>query len=381
MMRVAFVRGAYLNEFEAQNYIFNKDDVDITGVSSLCPLSSIVPFKTVRFPSIADIGNIPHLPLRNTISKAIKYVSNRTLGDSQILYNIESLAGKFDIYHTADSHYYYSYQLAKLRLRGKISKLVMTSWETIPFNNEKIPRKKYLKNFVMKAADWAICHTQKSASALWEEGFPENKISIVRLGVDKKRFRPANKTSKKIKFLFVGRLVEEKGIVDTIDAIIRVMHALTSEFAFQIVGSGPLKNLISNKIRKNELTDRILLSEIKYQDIHTAYNSSDILIAPSKRTETWEEQYGMVFPEAMSCGLAIITSGSGAIKEVVGNAGLYLKETNAESIYKTILSIIDKPKEIDNLKQLSLARSKKYDSAKAAEEIGKIYSDICSIQK
>ena len=126
MIDVCFVRGKYLNNFEGQNYLFKQNEIKFTAVSSLFPLNRHFPFSVKKLPSLADFP---------FFGREIKYLSNRLLGDLQILYGLENIANKFDIFHTADPHYYYSYQLAKLRKRNLIKKLIVTSWETIPFNN------------------------------------------------------------------------------------------------------------------------------------------------------------------------------------------------------------------------------------------------------
>ena len=132
--RFALIRGAYLNNFEGQNYQFS-----LVGYSSLFPLDSQVPFPLVKLPSIADMQRIPFLTI------PIKIIANRTLGDSQILIGLEKHIVGCDIVHTADPHYYYSYQAALLKERKKIKKVVCTWWETIPFNNESTAAKKKIK--------------------------------------------------------------------------------------------------------------------------------------------------------------------------------------------------------------------------------------------
>ncbi|MBI2052038.1 hypothetical protein HYT33_04765 [Candidatus Roizmanbacteria bacterium] len=106
MVKVAFARGKYLNLYEGQNYIFSKKDgISLCGISSLRPIHRKLPFSVLRLPSIADIGEY----------RMLKAVLNRTLGDSQVLFGLESMIEDFDVFHSADPHYYYSYQLAKIR--------------------------------------------------------------------------------------------------------------------------------------------------------------------------------------------------------------------------------------------------------------------------
>ena len=82
-MKISFVRGAYLNNFEGQNY-----DLPIVGYSSLYPLDVHVLFPVVKLPSLADVQRIPFL------EKPIKFFANRTIGDSPVSYTHLTLPTK-----------------------------------------------------------------------------------------------------------------------------------------------------------------------------------------------------------------------------------------------------------------------------------------------
>ena len=114
MIKVALVRGKYLNNFEGQNYIFKDEEIELVGISSLRPIHTNFEFPVIKLPSFADITGM---------GRAVKIISNRAFGDSQVLFGLGKYASQFDIFHTADPHYYYSYQLAKLRSENKIKKL------------------------------------------------------------------------------------------------------------------------------------------------------------------------------------------------------------------------------------------------------------------
>jgi len=350
MIKVALVRGKYLNNFEGQNYVFNRKKISITAVSSLKPLDYGFPFPVIELPSPADLQDISFL------NKPIKFLMNRLIGDAQILFGLEKLAGKFDIFHTADSHYYYSYQLAKMRKKGLIKKLISTSWETIPFNNETVSQKKFIKKFTQAQVDLFICYTEKAKRCLIKEGISQDKIQVIRLGVDINRFKAHNSSSKlkKIVILFVGRLVDEKGVNDLRTAIKKV-QSFNRLIKLKIVQSG----------------------SVDYRQIPKAYQESDIFVLPSKTTRTWEEQYGMVIVEAMASGLPIVAYDSGAIKEVVGDAGILVKQNKINDLAETLDSLV-KSKELRlKLGTIGRRRAEKYfDARKTAKNIEKIYENI-----
>jgi glycosyltransferase involved in cell wall biosynthesis len=58
------------------------------------------------------------------------------------------------------------------------------------------------------------------------------------------------------------------------------------------------------------------------------YNALNVLVLPSLTTASWKEQFGRVLVEAQSCGVPVLGSDSGAIPEVIGEAGLVFPEND-----------------------------------------------------
>lgn len=367
-INAALVRGAYLNNFEGQNYLFKNTSVLLTGISSLLPIHKTFPFNVIRLPSVADIP---------FFQREIRFVSNRIIGDSQILFGLEKYSSLFDIFHTADPHYYYSYQLAKLRNKNKIKKLIVTSWETIPFNNEIIPIKKKNKYFVLNNADHFLCYTERAKECLIREGVEISKISVINLGVDLSVFnKTSNKKNGYTTILFVGRLVEEKGIMDVYE-VFKKLYMKNKNIRLRILGNGTLKHKLTKRIVSDNLNDFISIETSTYKQIPEVYKESDIFILPSKSTNKWEEQYGMVFVEAMASGLPIVTYDTGAIKEIVGESGIICKENDMQTLYRSLHALItDKNKRLKIGTMGRRRAEEKFDSRIAAKKILELYKSV-----
>ena len=365
-MKISFVRGAYLNNFEGQNYA-----LPITGYSSLFPLDTNVPFPLVKLPSIADLQKIAFL------NKPIKYIANRTLGDSQILFGLENYIRGSDIVHVADPHYYYSYQAARLKAEGAIKKLVSTWWETIPFNNESTPAKKRIKRYVMSQVNMFVCYTERAKNCLIAEGITEERIKVIPLGVDLEYFKPVKKNeSNRFTILFVGRLIEEKGILDLYEAF-KMVSQNEQQVMLRIVGAGPLENRVQKLIQKDGFQNRVIIEHKSYKEMPSVFQQADILCVPSKNTKTWEEQYGMVFVEAMASGIPIISYATGSIPRVVGNAGLFAKENNSNELFALIIQIIRAKDLSAKLGTIGRERAEKvFDTRKTRNEIYKLYKTL-----
>lgn len=356
MIRVAWVRGAYLNAFEGQNYVFEKD-IRLTGIASRFPIHKYLHFPVIKFFSMSDLQTMPGLREILLWRRGVQYLGNRVLGDTQNLIGLEQYTSEFNIFHTADPHYYYSYQLARLRKAGSIKKLIVTSWETIPFNNESIAIKKRNKYAVLEAADWFICYTRKAKDVLIQEGVEARRIDVVSLGVDLKRFHPKEKVGNaddQLTILFVGRLVKEKGVHLVQEVLKRVQKKVATKIELRIVGSS-----------------------IDYSKMPSIYQESDIFVLPSQSTSTWEEQYGMVLIEAMASGLPIITTRTGAIPEVVGEAAFLVAEKNLRELENALSRLVDDPKVRHQLGKRAHTRAQElYDSRITSRKIGTIYQKV-----
>lgn len=381
MIKVAFVRGAYLNNFEGQNYIFDPKEIQLTAFASKYALHSKFLFAIQSLFSLSDLEHIPFLRDIKIYKKAVKYISNRTLGDKQILFGLEKYADQFDIFHSADPHYYYSYQLAKLRVKGKIKKLILTSWETIPFNNESTKAKKHIKYFSLQHADQILCYTEKAKQTLITEGIAQDKIIVIPLGIDLKKFIPIKKKDNKtLEILCVSRLVSEKGVFDVYEAFKNIVQNYKAEVTLRFVGEGELQDELQKRIFHDSLQHIISIEQKEYQDIPSVFQHADIFVLPSQSTQTWEEQYGMVFMEAMASGLPIIATKTGAIEEIIGDAGILIKEKNSEELQKALITLIQSSplrKEIGEK-----AREKAincYDAQRTIEKIGTMYELVLSI--
>ena len=373
MIRVAWVRGAYLNRYEGQNYE-HIDGVDITGFSSRFPLDPEVTFPLIKLWCPTDIAH--YAGNNKLVTKGISYIANRTIGDAQYLYGLEKQLHSYDIVHTADPHYYYSYQIAKLRKAGIVKKMLVTSWETMPFNNESVAKKRQIKHFVLETADRFLCYTARAKQALISEGVNEERIELVPLGVNQTVFFPSEPLEGSLTYLFSGRLVPEKGILELYEAFVKLSKK--KDAMLIIAGNGPLKQVIQNNIQRDRLEDNISLISANYKEMPEIYRKADVFILPSLKTATWEEQYGMVLAEAASSGLSVIAANTGAIGEVAGSFARMYNPDTKDDLYEALNEFTD-PRQRKEYSSRSVWYSRSiFDSRKTSKQIGTIYRKILS---
>jgi glycosyltransferase involved in cell wall biosynthesis len=113
-------------------------------------------------------------------------------------------------------------------------------------------------------------------------------------------------------FLFVGRLVWEKGVFDLLSAYASLDPNLRAAIALLFVGEGPDRQRLEEQARL--ISGQVLFPGFVHRDQLPAYYAlADMLILPS-HTEPW----GLVVNEAMACGLPVVVSrAAGCVADLV----------------------------------------------------------------
>jgi glycosyltransferase involved in cell wall biosynthesis len=263
----------------------------------------------------------------------------------------------------------YSYKILYLLVLKKLRRKViyLTSWPY--WEGEKYIRKPNLiKNLLWDSflnGITAVAVTEKAQQALAKHGAFSYHIPHA---VDSRKFTPKIKREEKSKIviLYVGRLIEEKGIRGILKASENLME---QKVEFWFGGRGALAELIKSSEKK--LPVRYLgFIEDENQLIKT-YNSADIFILNSYETERWEELFGLSLIEAMSCGLPVIATDCVGPAEIIedGVNGFLIKQKDEKELSDKLSILI---RDSDLRKKIgSNAREtviKHYDVRKTARE-------------
>lgn len=184
--------------------------------------------------------------------------------------------------------------------------------------------------------------TKGVKSSLLKIGIPEEKIEIYHYWVDQKIFTKQKNAkvrlnwSNKFIVLFVGRLVEVKGV-----RMICGLACQMKNITFAIAGSGPLSEEL--KIKSSEFPNIIFLGKVENKDLPPYYSAADLLLIPSKMIEQeYEEGIPRVMIEALSCSLPVIATKTGGIPDVFSEKIGFLVEDDLDSMTSAIKAYKDK---------------------------------------
>lgn len=148
---------------------------------------------------------------------------------------------------------------------------------------------------------------------------------------------------KGVVFLYVGQIIPRKGIME----MLKAWHAANlSDATLVLVGGGEQQELAESYIKDHNITTVRVLGAIDYDQIAQYYKAADCFIIP-----TLEDNWSLVVPEAMSCGLPVMCSKyNGCYPELATpDNGWVFDPLNQQNFIDTLQSVI---KSKDKLKAM-----------------------------
>ncbi|KKQ91787.1 MAG: Glycosyl transferase group 1 [Microgenomates group bacterium GW2011_GWC1_39_7b] len=214
--------------------------------------------------------------------------------------------------------------------------------------------------------------------------FSKEKVYVTYLGFDPKRFNPdiSEKDVRRVKnrysivddyVLYLGTLKPSKNIEGLIDAFSRIRN---TRYGIKLVIAGKkgwLFDSIYKKVSELKLKDKIIFTDfVSDEDKPALIKGAKVFVLPS----FWEG-FGLDAVNAMACGVPVVASGVGSLPEVVGNGGILVNPTDAESIASGILEVINaSTAKYNSMIARGLAQAKKFSWEKTARETLRILEGV-----
>jgi len=170
-------------------------------------------------------------------------------------------------------------------------------------------------------------------------------ITVQSMGVDlAERFAPATVSGKTRDLVFVGRLVEKKGVATLIESL-RFLQPDFPALKITIIGDGPEKPALEQKALELGVSRQVdFTGSIPNEGIPEYYQTARIAVVPSVvATDGDQEGLGLVAVEALGCGCAIIVSDLPALRDVVtdGENGLVFRSGDAQDLARNIKRLLN----------------------------------------
>lgn len=234
----------------------------------------------------------------------------------------------------------YDYKLSFLRILLKNHVVYYhTSWTV--WDGTLYPKKKFVtskvmevwRDFIESDVRYIFAVSKKTKLELINNyNLTDDNVGVVLHSFDDQVFKFYDIEKEGLNFIYVGRLVIEKGIMDLLE-----YFSKEPSLSFRVIGDGSLKDVVMEYAAKYSNITYLGYVSDKHK-LAAVYNTSDYILLNSFRTKHWEELFGMVLIEAMACGVVPVATDHTGPREVITDKvdGFLIKEGNIKFILDTI---------------------------------------------
>lgn len=286
-------------------------------------------------------------------------------------------ARKGECFDLVDAHYLYPDVVAASRIAAKLEvPFVATARgsDVTQIALMEYPQKAILA--ALRKAAHVITVSSNLRDDLTAMGVDEDKVSVLRNGVDLKRFQQVERDKGRAAYpdgpimLFAGWLIPRKRL----DIVLEVTRLLPS-INTVIVGDGPLLAECKENAKKLRISERVHFVGQKAPEQMPAYYSlADVLLLPSDR-----EGWANVLLESMACGTPVVSRAIGSAPDLIleETAGRVVDSDKPEQIAKAVESLLKNLPERDAVRRYAMrydwtetseAQKRIFDAAIAASE-------------
>jgi glycosyltransferase involved in cell wall biosynthesis len=180
---------------------------------------------------------------------------------------------------------------------------------------------------------------------LIERGYPAERIVTVAIGVDVDMFTPQQKEPATPMVLFVGRMVEKKGVTYLLQAMVEVVKDC-KDARLVLIGEGPLMSTLKKEASALKLPNVNFMGSCDLATVRQQMSLASMLAAPSVTAASGDsEGLPIVVCEAQAMGLPVVGTYHAGIPEIVRHEhnGFLVPERAVPELAKNILRLVNQP--------------------------------------
>jgi glycosyltransferase involved in cell wall biosynthesis len=179
--------------------------------------------------------------------------------------------------------------------------------------------------------------------------------------------------------VFVGRLIDWKGIEDLLDAAALAGEELPG-LRVVIAGSGPLGEHLTRRVDELRLTDRVHFAGwLDREEVTALQAAADIVAVPSRTAaDGSREAQGLSVVEAMALGKAVIATRTGGIPDAItdGKNGVLVPEADPAALAKALVRLAGDPALVARLGTAAKASVQRYSWPACAAKFIEVFESV-----
>ncbi|OAI17186.1 MULTISPECIES: glycosyltransferase [Methylomonas] len=180
--------------------------------------------------------------------------------------------------------------------------------------------------------------------------------------------------------LFIGRLVEKKGVTDLIMACARLPNELHERVELRIIGDGEERQALEMQALRSGISHHVtFLGRIANHELPDHYANADIFVAPSIVDSSGDtEGQGVILLEAMAAGVPVVSTRTGGIGEVIEHAvnGILVEPNCPEQLAEALTTLIQDRQYRQRLSDAGKITASKYDWKAVSETFATVYQKL-----
>lgn len=220
------------------------------------------------------------------------------------------------------------------------------------------------------------CDVVIGLSAQWVQFFKEigcREVLAVNNVIDTPEIRPSNDSDGKFHIVFLGKIFDQKGIYDLLDALRTNRERFAGRLTLHVGGNGEVDKF------RSLIADPALADMVTYEGWvdgekkAVLFNRMDALILPS-----YVEGVPICLLEAMSYGKPVITTPVGGIPSIVtdGHNGLFIAPGDKGAIASAITRLMDSPELASAMGRNGTEIAKDYLAPEVAKKLRSLYAKL-----
>jgi glycosyltransferase involved in cell wall biosynthesis len=243
-----------------------------------------------------------------------------------------------------------------------------------------------IERFTLRRSDGATVMNEAVRSLLREKGF-DRPLELITHGLDLRAYlqpsrgSPGPPRSGKPVVGYLGRLTPQKGVDVLLRAFRRVAtRSVPAAPELRIVGEGPERRRLEGLAGQLGIGEAVrFLPAVPHAEAPSVLAGIDVLVLPSRTVPKSREHFGRVLIEGMAAGCVVIGTDSGAIPEVLADAGIVVPEEDDEAMADAIARALEHPAMAEALRTKGRERVReRYTWEAIAARLGAFYRRILS---
>ncbi len=225
---------------------------------------------------------------------------------------------------------------------------------------------------LFKKADLYIAVSEYVKQEYTRYGFSSERIVVVPNSIDVNSNRRDRVPHDGINILYVGRMIEVKGV----DLLIRAFHRISKIFKdvkLILVGDGPMLSSYRAMVKEIGLEHNVTFTgHLTYQEVTHYYSIADIFVHPA----VLHEPMNLTLLEAMVHDVPVLVSNVGSLGQIVRDAGIIFNRGDVDDLTNKLATLIEDRSKINELRLNCSAVVREYSDHKILKRLVEVYEAV-----